>query len=1719
MKVNVNVGGTGSGGGIGGGLSKAMADSLYHPLKGKANLDILVKGVKFAPQTSASTPENPAEHLEVVTISGKQYLHTPLPFYSDQSVASGAPGSGGGGGGGGSTVYWGSYDAINKYISLYVNNSEEESDPKIVALRGHTHSFNDQWLVNAATQIAGDVESYVGLNYVPNGREVTAGTGLSGGGALTSDISLSIESNTLTKINNGDAAYTLLNTLFTVHRNESTQAIESIESNYGFWSQYYISSGASSQAGGGGGGGGGSTVYWIADQSYPAYNQSTDVRLGNLSIDDEPNYIYLSKSGIASMLGLGAAAYMTVGAVSSGNTGLVTGGDVYTAIHSVTNDMFVEYVIDSTHTALKLNPNKYCGLMAEGFIVSGTPSSQSSGGGGGTAVSWGPETNGWAQLIIDDELTHKTVALSGHEHTTSTVTHSGLYLNTLIPSQVTSTNILADKDFVNSSISTATATFRGSYNSVTDLSLTTSATREQIAAAIATKLASLVPPIVPDNNDYVFVAIPTADATPTQIARVERYKYVVPAAPATPYWAYEYTLNNSGFTAAQWASINSGLTSSYKTKIDNYANTGSYNLPIYFDGNSAAQTITHLSVPNSVSAGSYVNATTDITAGQKYYVGTSATASLKFSNGQYLTWDGTANSWHLVGNLYVDGFVSSGAASDDQSGSTAVEWDSIYQSGIQIATITIDNVEQDVYIPSSQPSNPNLTAISSITGAGLLRRNNDDSWTLDSNTYLTSHQTIYGLTINDSSGTKQLSYTPNSAQGSLTLSKAMVGLSNVENTALSSWIGSTNITTLGTITTGTWHGTDIDNTYLQGDGALTIGTTSISLGGGSTTLAGLSKVTSTAFWLTNGYVSEGGPESTLTWDSNVNAWKLVGNFYATGSISSGVPSGNQGGGGGVSYLSDLSDVSTDAIGDLTVGQVLSVGEVSGEKKWVATNITIPTYSVVTNSTNGLAFSYAPGNKQSANLESHTYNYLAVDDTNSLKWYSLPFATLSTGGLMTKAAFTKLDGIAENANNYILPKANASTLGGVKIGSTLSINNSTGELNYDLPLAHSDYRGGIRIGYSRPSGTQKYPVEVSLGEKAYVEVPWTDTTYTYSTGLSLTGSSSPYTVSLKAASGNEIGGVKLVQRGHNGLPVYFDGTNPDVKTIDYLNVGTEQGSIILPFFTNDLAFLHNRGGRCEISSGTGSPDLTKLFNGKPDYAYLTLGNASQEVTITIYVPTADSSYYRWGQRFYIDFGQESWIAHNITVQAFDANGTALQNTPITVSNLTTPFWNAGSLQAAGDDGNKSIYKIVVKLSNWETANPRISEIGLQSYDSMGLSAAYMSRGDEDLLHRGLSAYSEYTLKYKGIASTNVATTPAPTAFVVYMGTANTIYDTSSGTSRPTKYPVQLEDGTIYYQKNGDVVKYTSGGDTLYYRWNGNTWIQYNNPSTVPNYNAQEGDIVKYYSSSEWKYYRCTKHVSGNSTTYTWDLITAYTVEYMQNTSQYSIGNSSAYWSGVYTKALYLGAYGGNIWAKDGDDPVLSVWGGAQDNYGDIAIGHASATAKRNIDLYARDTVSVAFACSSKCKFTAAGFSPYTNGGYKLGASDVLFSELHASKWYPVANDNNNYVEYASGAFYFHGNIVATGNITAGAAGATADDYITISGIDDSSLSSEDITTLNNNVNAIMAGNVTRIAKNSDCWYAITYALKSGSNYTITFMKPNGDIGNFRKVNGSWTIQIS
>ena len=112
-------------------------------------------------------------------------------------------------------------------------------------------------------------------------------------------------------------------------------------------------------------------------------------------------------------------------------------------------------------------------------------------------------------------------------------------IQAVIPAQASASNQLADKGFVNSSIATNTANFIGTFNSVAEL--------EAYSGTLT-------------NNDYAFVQ--TTDTAGNTL--YDRYKW------NGSEWLFEYELNNSSFTAAQWAAINSGATAE---KLANYVTT------------------------------------------------------------------------------------------------------------------------------------------------------------------------------------------------------------------------------------------------------------------------------------------------------------------------------------------------------------------------------------------------------------------------------------------------------------------------------------------------------------------------------------------------------------------------------------------------------------------------------------------------------------------------------------------------------------------------------------------------------------------------------------------------------------------------------------------------------------------------------------------------------------------------------------------------------------------------------------------------------------------------------------------------------------------------------------------------------------------------------------------------------------------------------------------
>lgn len=124
-----------------------------------------------------------------------------------------------------------------------------------------------------------------------------------------------------------------------------------------------------------------------------------------------------------------------------------------------------------------------------------------------------------------------------------------------IPAAASAQNKLVDLQTMNSSIATATATFKGTYNIVTDFGLAVNASHSQIESALDANVTGA------DINDYLYLQIPESAADPSNIVKYERYKYSGAA------WSFEFALNNSSFTASQWEAINSTITSGLVSKL------------------------------------------------------------------------------------------------------------------------------------------------------------------------------------------------------------------------------------------------------------------------------------------------------------------------------------------------------------------------------------------------------------------------------------------------------------------------------------------------------------------------------------------------------------------------------------------------------------------------------------------------------------------------------------------------------------------------------------------------------------------------------------------------------------------------------------------------------------------------------------------------------------------------------------------------------------------------------------------------------------------------------------------------------------------------------------------------------------------------------------------------------------------------------------------------
>lgn len=124
-----------------------------------------------------------------------------------------------------------------------------------------------------------------------------------------------------------------------------------------------------------------------------------------------------------------------------------------------------------------------------------------------------------------------------------------------IPNQASTSNQLADKAFVNSTVQTATANFRGSWNTWADVPTSASSYPTDYAGSTT-----------PTTNDYMVVL----DASGYNASNVGtwRFKYTGDwTTNGKNGWQPEYQINEEPLTAAQIAALNSGITSTLVGQI------------------------------------------------------------------------------------------------------------------------------------------------------------------------------------------------------------------------------------------------------------------------------------------------------------------------------------------------------------------------------------------------------------------------------------------------------------------------------------------------------------------------------------------------------------------------------------------------------------------------------------------------------------------------------------------------------------------------------------------------------------------------------------------------------------------------------------------------------------------------------------------------------------------------------------------------------------------------------------------------------------------------------------------------------------------------------------------------------------------------------------------------------------------------------------------------
>ena len=252
---------------------------------------------------------------------------------------------------------------------------------------------------------------------------------------------------------------------------------------------------------------------------------------------------------------------------------------------------------------------------------------------------------------------------------------------------------------------------------------------------------------------------------------------------------------------------------------------------------------------------------------------------------------------------------------------------------------------------------------------------------------------------------------------------------------------------------------------------------------------------------------------------------------------------------------------------------------SNGTKVLTSHQSLDNYSTLANTIKSLSIS---GKTITYTKGDGTTGTLTTQDTNT----TYNAATQSAAGLMSANDKKKLDGIAANANNYTytLPNASSSTLGGVKVGSNITVSsgtisltkaNVTAALGYTPPTSDTNttYSAGTGIilsgtTFSLNSGyyaTSKNSGLMSAADKAKL-----DGIAAGATALTLG------TTATTAAKGNHTHNYLPLSGGNVTGHIYLTGAQADSSTANtsQLVFGTSSDNHVC-LSSNDNALIINR----------------------------------------------------------------------------------------------------------------------------------------------------------------------------------------------------------------------------------------------------------------------------------------------------------------------------------------------------------------------------------------------------------------------------------------------------------------------------------------------------------------------------------------------------------------